>query len=888
MTTNVRIWNVPIFGHRPERVLGRQHLMGLVPAVALALCLWAPCLGGSAAATTIKRHMVFEGHEGEEGREGTWLANDDGTSVRPASYTWGEPAALAPDGRTVAFALGDELKRKDIAGGSELTLYTVGPGDRIVAPRYSANGQKLIFFVEEGESGQIDIMNSDGTGRETVVTGLYPNHVTPDFSPDGTKILYTGPGPEGGLVVANADGSEPKTVETGLEYLNEAHFSPGGTKIVFKGGSSTVKGEGEEEGSLQIFTINVTGTNLKQVAHDEFAFAPEWAPKGGRVFYTAYKEGGQEQIYSANADGSGEEQRLEPSGFSSTRFAAFSPGGIDDDEYLGLNYAPILRFDSAEKWRPLNIESFMSEEDPENEGHSYNELCTMTGCDELGAEWRAEVEFSESVEGPRYLKMGQQQEGTYPYPTSPNAECHAEALVELWDCDGGPRTAIYYHVVPSATSEESSEAGYNYVDYWFFYRYNQDQEDPTAIDDHEGDWEGLTVAPSVAKPGAIDFAIFAQHHNNYVYLPEMLECDEGGGASCGSSESPSGQRVWDYVAVGTHASYPEMDTGGVLEGCTQHESALPDGCHDGEAPWAGNGDAANVLPLPSAGVNGWADWPGRWGNSEGISLPFEAGWSPPSPGLQARYKCPWKWYEGDPTACPSKVNGATGTEAREASACGNWFGASIVAAVCSPSLLRKAIAKASLGHEGGLHIRLGRRRGRVGSRAGVAQASGAPLRPGESLVVEGRTAGDTILLVKVRAAGRLIDAAFSHLDLTYGGRGVVKALRTPRGVRLAWIGPDGRSILPSSTRIRRVPRQATSSKTARRAALLVPRHRAAQSTVARPPVAPEKALARLRACQRTAAADRVQLHTLIGHNRHSAALQSKLRVLHEKLAYRKC
>jgi hypothetical protein len=201
----------------------------------------------------------------------------------------------------------------------------------------------------------------------------------------------------------------------------------------------------------------------------------------------------------------------------------------------------------------------MREEDPANIGHSYNKLCNETGCKDIPSNWQ------EALNGNTHLKLGKRSEighseTVYPYPTSPMEECYTGVL---WDCDGGPRAAIYYHVLPSATAGLATDAGYNYIDYWFFYRFNH-----FPIDDHEGDWEGLTVAPSVANPSVFDFAIFAQHNSASVYAPENLQCD--GGAGCGTKGTPTGQRVWDFVALGSHASYPNNEGNATALGtCTR-------------------------------------------------------------------------------------------------------------------------------------------------------------------------------------------------------------------------------------------------------------------------------------------------------------------------------
>jgi hypothetical protein len=747
--------------------------------------------------------MIFEGHNtswGESGRWGLWVANTHGGKPRPLELeTSGRPLALSPNGRSIAFGVDSKLKTADLSGGGSQTIYTAASGDAIRSPRYSADSQKLIFFVDEGANGRIDTINPDGTDRETIVTGLNSHHVTPGFSPDDTKILYTGVADDGTIVVANSDGSEPKAIETGLEHAVEARFSPDGTKIAFEGCSTTTKGEGEIENENQIFTIDTNGTHLTQVAYDEFADTPEWMPGGERVGYTAYKDGLPEQTYSSKADGSGDELLLEqePAGFAYTRLAAWPAGTVPDDEYLGLNYAPILRFDSTEKWRPLNVEAFLGEKAPGEEDHGYNKVCTESGCQELGSEWKSVLAGSETQEGPRYIEMGEWPEELYPYPTSPNASCYTEVFVTLWDCDSGPRTAIYYHVVPSADLEETSELGYNYVDYWMFYRYNQDQNDPSSTDDHQGDWEGLTVAPSLITPNALDFVIFAQHSHHYLYAPGNLQCDAGGEGSCGTGEDPIGQRVWDFVAVGTHASYPAVDSGGESGVCTQTDEELPEGCHDGAAPWGATRDVNDVLPFPEVpGEGDWIDWSGRWGKDTGSLVP-KTGASPDSPSDQSRFRCPWQWYEPETTACPSSAHGSP-AHARDivASTCGNWFGGSVVMTACSPSALRNAVHAARMGRSGKVHIEIGRRAGHSASLPGVAQALGEPLRSGETVTVAGPAPIDTKLLVRAEGDGRLVEAAFAHLGLKRGGRGTVRVIHGHAGIHLVWIEPDGRTDFP--------------------------------------------------------------------------------------------
>jgi hypothetical protein len=628
------------------------------------------------------------------------------------------------------------------------------------------------------------------------------------YSPDGSKIVYarkSNPEVYNGepeVYIANADGSSPTPITewVDVEYPIEPEFSPDGTKIVF----AAFPPEGWPE---QIFTVNTDGSELKQLTNSElWAAEPHWSTDGSKIVYTHWGWSVEEQLFEINADGSGEPESFAPS-IEWSDGIAFSPVGstatVSDDEYLGANFEPLLRFHGTEKWRPLNVASFMTEEDPENAGHSYNKLCTEEGCEDIPSAWQLAMQGAAAVIETKkpHIKMGKLSEETY--PTSPNVECYGEVVQ---DCDSGPRTAMYYHVVPSANGGEKTDAGYNYLDYWMFYRYNQDQNDPFSLDDHEGDWEGLTVAPSVTNPSVFDFAIFAQHGDHSVYAPENLQCDGGGEGSCGSELFPGGQRVWDFVAVGTHASYPSVDEG-VLGVCLQaRHPERPEGCHDGAAPWEANYGPNNVLAFPPAIEGNWVDWPGLWGEDEGGALPG-TGASPESPGRQDRFKCPWSYYPEDSTACPSSVQ-RNPSRQREAiaSACGNWFGGMVAMTACSPSDLRRAVHAARMGRRGSLRISLETGHGHAASRSGVAQAVGAPLRVGQTAEVTGRSPGDTELLVRAQEHGQLTEAVFRGLSLQHGGRGHIRVLPGTRGANIVWMTPTGRRLHPAKIRFIRLPK----------------------------------------------------------------------------------
>jgi hypothetical protein len=424
--------------------------------------------------------------------------------------------------------------------------------------------------------------------------------------------------------------------------------------------------------------------------------------------------------------------------------------------YVGLGvtpeiaFRPILVFDEGEKWRPLNIDAFLSERDPINGqpvqcvGVSRSTCTPLEGPATLRQHYAA---------GDRIFQGAW--DGSAPDSADDYRTSRTDCLLTppgaddaLQDCDSGAGTAIYYNALTRST-------GYNYYDYWFFYRYNE-----LTGGDHEADWEHVTVAQSLTDPATFDWVQFFQHtyKNGYSssesgrggnYLRTNLSCDNGpsGSSSCGVdapgtvADSPHGQRVWVIVAAGSHASYPET-----CSNFCQQPNGLWEGDHGGGAPWGANDDPGALLAFPNPvgwlipGQANWTDWPGRWGQ-EG---------APESPGSKTQFKCPWNGNPADTTACSARSQTIARAAAVTAagSRCTGWYGNSVIAAACTPSVLRRAVKDGRVGDYGQLRIVVHGRNRRSASARGIAQAVGTPLRPGSTVVVRGRLGQDTELMVR--------------------------------------------------------------------------------------------------------------------------------------------
>jgi Tol biopolymer transport system component len=132
---------------------------------------------------------------------------------------------------------------------------------------------------------RIWLVNADGTNAHELQDGS-GIQVLLDWSPDGTKLLYTD---EGKLYVANADGSQPQLADTGCVAPacngdREAALSSDGRQIVFVRetmdadgyvGPSTIATMDLESG--RVTTLNPTSA--------VGGATPRWSPDGTRIIF---------------------------------------------------------------------------------------------------------------------------------------------------------------------------------------------------------------------------------------------------------------------------------------------------------------------------------------------------------------------------------------------------------------------------------------------------------------------------------------------------------------------------------------------------------------------------------------------------------------------------
>jgi len=172
------------------------------------------------------------------------------------------------------------------------------------APRWSPDGTKIAYLVNNNNNTDIYIMNADGSAK-------YPLTTTPDqewspaWSPDGEWILYEVHRTlnESNLAVIPAIGGTPILLTHTPHPDHEAIWSPDGTQIAFRRSFS----DGEWDLYLLTLPDDLSGEiPAPTVLTDEPGQeeSPVWSHDGERIAFVSQNSAGNADIYIMNADGS--------------------------------------------------------------------------------------------------------------------------------------------------------------------------------------------------------------------------------------------------------------------------------------------------------------------------------------------------------------------------------------------------------------------------------------------------------------------------------------------------------------------------------------------------------------------------------------------------------
>ncbi len=214
-------------------------------------------------------YLAYRGNEAQvalidaAGGSERMLGSFDGMTFAPR---------FSPDGRTLALSLATggatSLHLFDLRTQA-MTRLTSGPHID-TSPSFSPDGGRIVFNSDRAGSPQLYVMDL-GSGRTERISFGSGRYASPAWSPRGDLVTFVNQ--QGGsfhVGLMRPDGGDERLITR--SYLDDGpRFAPNGRVVVF---------ERQEQGTgrNRLFSIDVSGFNLREVATPLDATDPDWSP----------------------------------------------------------------------------------------------------------------------------------------------------------------------------------------------------------------------------------------------------------------------------------------------------------------------------------------------------------------------------------------------------------------------------------------------------------------------------------------------------------------------------------------------------------------------------------------------------------------------------------
>jgi TolB protein len=180
----------------------------------------------------------------------------------------------------------DLIQLSDMEASNYYPVFTPDGGSLLFAS--NRNGPFDLYLLLFGEKQLFQITQNVG------------NVVSPDYSPDGRRIVFVnraGDGPPS-IWMVNADGLNPRLVYAGTDAIVAAAWSPDGEKIAY----AMSVGVPQE---YEIFTMNTEGKNHVRISQglQGIGGSLDWSPDGSHLLIYAGPYGDKNIFTLAVADG---------------------------------------------------------------------------------------------------------------------------------------------------------------------------------------------------------------------------------------------------------------------------------------------------------------------------------------------------------------------------------------------------------------------------------------------------------------------------------------------------------------------------------------------------------------------------------------------------------
>lgn len=202
----------------------------------------------------------------QTGREES-LGNFEGMSFAPRFSNDGNSIVMS-----IARGGSTQIYKMDLQNRKMIKLTHGSAID--TSPSYSPDGKQIVFNSDRGGSQQIYIMNANGGDIKRISFGD-GRYGTPVWSPRGDLIAFTKMAKGRFYIgIMRTDGSGERLLTE--SYLDEGPtWAPNGRVLMFYRQSPSSYGSA---GSAKLYSIDITGSNLRELITPMGASDPAWSP----------------------------------------------------------------------------------------------------------------------------------------------------------------------------------------------------------------------------------------------------------------------------------------------------------------------------------------------------------------------------------------------------------------------------------------------------------------------------------------------------------------------------------------------------------------------------------------------------------------------------------
>ncbi|MEZ5733229.1 MAG: Tol-Pal system beta propeller repeat protein TolB [Paracoccaceae bacterium] len=206
---------------------------------------------------------------------------------------------FSPSGDRVLFTSFEtgfpRIKLLDIATVSSRPLAELS-GNMTFAPRFSPDGGTVVFSVEQGGNTDLYSMHL-ASGQTQQLTNAPSIETAPSYSPDGSQIVFESDrSGSQQLYVMPAGGGEPTRISFGEGRYGTPVWSPRGDLVAFTK---------QNAGRFHIGVMRTDGSEERLLTASFLDEGPTWAPNGRVIMFTRETAGagGGAQLYSVDISG---------------------------------------------------------------------------------------------------------------------------------------------------------------------------------------------------------------------------------------------------------------------------------------------------------------------------------------------------------------------------------------------------------------------------------------------------------------------------------------------------------------------------------------------------------------------------------------------------------